>query len=216
MRATVVGPPQWSPDGEQIVFDSNLEGKYEVYVIGARGGRPRRLTNHPASGELGSWSRDGRWVYFASNRTGRHETYRMPAGGGQAEQVTRNGGSNAFESPDGSSVYIWRPDSGGRVYRIRKVGGEETEVLKSISWFGFALGRKGIYYFREAYRDATEGNAWLQLQYLPFDGGKPATITAVKADLLYASVSVSPDERFILYGQDDQSGSDLMLVENFR
>ncbi|HSB13984.1 MAG TPA: protein kinase, partial [Bryobacteraceae bacterium] len=219
MRATVVGPPQWSPDGEQIVFDSNLEGKYEVYVIGARGGRPRRLTNHPASNDLGSWSRDGRWVYFASNRTGRSETYRIPAGGGQAEQVTRNGGFSAFESPDGSSVYFWR---GGGVYRIRKTGGEETEILaeKSIGPFGFALGRKGIYYFREAYwEDAQappEGIAWRQLQYLPFDGGTPATITAVKPDPRFASVSVSPDERFILYGQDDQSGSDLMLVENFR
>ena len=29
------------------------------------------------------------------------------------------------------------------------------------------------------------------------------------------SLSVSPDQRFIMYGQTDQSGSDLMLIENF-
>jgi hypothetical protein len=32
----------------------------------------------------------------------------------------------------------------------------------------------------------------------------------------YYRIAVSPDERTILYGQNDQAGSDLMLVENFR
>jgi hypothetical protein len=32
---------------------------------------------------------------------------------------------------------------------------------------------------------------------------------------IFGTIAVSPDERTLLYGQDDEWGSDLMLVENF-
>jgi Tol biopolymer transport system component len=51
------------------------------------------------------WSRDGNWVYFVSARSGGSEVWKAPAGGGEAIQVTRNGGLEAFESPDGKFDY---------------------------------------------------------------------------------------------------------------
>jgi TolB protein len=66
------GTPRWSPDGERIAFDSNVEGQWEVYVISANGGRLQRLTSNSASDDSPSWSRDGKWIYFASNRSGAH------------------------------------------------------------------------------------------------------------------------------------------------
>jgi len=41
------------------------------------------------------------------------------------------------------------------------------------------------------------------------------TIALIQRSLEFG-LSVSPDERFILYTQVDQSGSDLLLVENFQ
>lgn len=40
------GRPIWSPDGRQIAFRSNREGSFDVYVIDAQGGQPRRVTTH--------------------------------------------------------------------------------------------------------------------------------------------------------------------------
>jgi len=37
----------------------------------AFGGRPQRLTHHPAEDVSPSWSRHGRWIYFASTRGGK-------------------------------------------------------------------------------------------------------------------------------------------------
>jgi Tol biopolymer transport system component len=69
------GTPRWSPDGAQIVFDANAD----IYVVGPRGGNPRRITTHPASDLGGSWSGDGRWIYFTSNRTGSYQVWKTDA-----------------------------------------------------------------------------------------------------------------------------------------
>jgi len=35
--------PRWSPDGRQIYFHSNADGKPGTYVIGSMGGKPELL-----------------------------------------------------------------------------------------------------------------------------------------------------------------------------
>ena len=101
----VNGSPRWSPDGERIAFDSNKEGQYEVYLVSADGGPPQRLTSPPSENAIPHWSRDGKWIYFTSNRSGENQIWKMPADGGEAIRVTQDGGVEAFESPDGTSVY---------------------------------------------------------------------------------------------------------------
>ena len=42
--------PTWSPDGQSIAFSSNREnGDFDVYIVAATGGVPRRLTTHSAN-----------------------------------------------------------------------------------------------------------------------------------------------------------------------
>ena len=86
------GGPHWSPDGERIAFVSKSEGRWEIFVTGASGGKPKRLTSDPADDFSPSWSRDGRWIYFASNRSGEYQVWKVPADGGEAVRVTRKGG----------------------------------------------------------------------------------------------------------------------------
>lgn len=57
--------PAWSPDGAQIAFVSarhpywDTEIVRDIYLVGARGGEPRRLTHGGGSIDLISWSPDG-------------------------------------------------------------------------------------------------------------------------------------------------------------
>jgi TolB protein len=63
----------WAPDGKHIVFEAypNRSAFGDIYVVGARGGRPLNLTRNPA-GQAGCadavWSPDGRKILFLDIR----------------------------------------------------------------------------------------------------------------------------------------------------
>ena len=47
--------PAWSPSGAKIAFDSNRDGKFDIYVMNADGTNPTRLTKDPANDNAASW-----------------------------------------------------------------------------------------------------------------------------------------------------------------
>ena len=64
------GFPSWSPDGNNIVFDSNRDGDLELYVISAGGGQATQLTSNETMDAFPSWSPDGNNIVFQSDRFG--------------------------------------------------------------------------------------------------------------------------------------------------
>src|SRR3954454_7900296 len=48
--------PVFSPDGRKIAFSSNRHGSYDVFVVGAQGGRPTRLTFDSATDMVCGWT----------------------------------------------------------------------------------------------------------------------------------------------------------------
>ncbi len=209
MGAQSTGTPYWSPEGRLIAFDSNLEGQSEVYVIAAAGGKPRRLTSHPANDNIPSFSRDGKWIYFSSNRTGEVQIWKIPASGGDAIQVTHNVGYVPFESPD--SAYIYYTQTGraaSALWRIPTSGGQPVKVLEGVVWRAFVVREQGIYYM-----DRPSGEA--RLQFFDFATSRSTTVARNLGEVV-EGLTASPDGRTILYSRVDSSVDDLMLVENFR
>jgi eukaryotic-like serine/threonine-protein kinase len=209
MGATVTGVPRWSPDGQSIVFHSDLEGQWEIYVIPSAGGRPRRLTSHPANDQVPSVSRDGQWVYFSSNRTGENEIWKMPMSGGDAVQVTKNQGTTAFEGPNAHVYYTQTaPGSPSALWRLTTSGDQPVKVLDNVVWDAFVVLEKGIYYIDRPLR-AT------QLEFYDFRTGR-STVVARDLGDIRIGLTASPDGRTLLYTRVDSSVEDLMLVENFK
>src|ERR1700722_7631793 len=210
---SVTGTPRWSPDGHQIVFDSRPAGNSDIFVIGAQGGPPRKLTNEPSNEGVPSWSRDGRWIYFASDRTGDWEVWKMPSTGGSGVQVTHHGGFAAFESPDGRYLYYAKGLTVPGLWRIPTNGGEEAELISSLEagyWGYWAVVENGIYYLDKSKKpEIAFFNITTHRITRVFDmESRPASQAP--------GLAVSPDKKTILYTQWDATDSDIIFVENFR
>jgi WD40 repeat protein len=204
MGAENTSTPAWSPDGQWIAFDSNLEGQYEIYVVAASGSKPNRLTAHPANDQYPSFSQDGKWIYFTSNRTSQDQIWRMPSSGGEAVQITRNIGVVAFEGPDGSLYYSQTAGRPSPIWRLPKLGGEPIRLLDRMVHRSFVVLNAGIYYV-----DDLHG-----LQFFGFGSYKSKPV--LEANGMLGGLTASPDGRIILYNSEDTSIEDLMLVEQFR
>ena len=84
--------PAWSPDGQEITFQSQRDGNFEVYVMNADGTAPRNLTRNPANQDGSpAWSPDGRKVAFLRWDGGSSgDIYVMSADGGGLRRLARN------------------------------------------------------------------------------------------------------------------------------
>jgi Tol biopolymer transport system component/predicted Ser/Thr protein kinase len=206
-----VSTPRWSPDGGRIAFDSNATGEWDIYVVGANGGKPQRMTTNPANDGNPSWSHDGQWIYFDSARTGEQQVWKMSANGGEAVQVTKDGGYAPLESPDGKFLYYTKALFSTSLWKIPIEGGEASKVLDGLANYqNVAIVNSGLYFVPN--RNATGGSS---IQFLSFATNKISNIAAFEKTPVWG-LAVSPGDKWILYSLEQQSGSELMLVENFR
>jgi Tol biopolymer transport system component len=208
-----VGGPKWSPEGQEIAFYAAPNGNRDIYVVSASRGAPRRLTTQPGIDQWPYWSQDGLWLYFCSERSGEAKIWKIPSQGGEAIQLTQTKELEDVpqESLDGKYIYYSRgwpyPLS---VWKLPLESGEETKVLDSVHPLAlWTLRQEGIYFFT-----APDDKGSSELCFYEFASGK--TRKNLKVERGLSGLAVSPDGRAILYSQLDDSGSDLMLVENFK
>jgi Tol biopolymer transport system component len=77
-----------SPDGKWLVYDSDLNGNADLFIVPSDGGQPRQLTDDPSDDLNPDWSADGTLVSFHSFRTGNRDVFTVNADGSGLSQVT--------------------------------------------------------------------------------------------------------------------------------
>jgi dipeptidyl aminopeptidase/acylaminoacyl peptidase len=83
--------PNWSPDGQLLLYASERAGFYELHLVAADGSGERQLTNARADHSETDWHPDGKRVLAVRGRRNRFDVVSVDAGDGSAELVEEGG-----------------------------------------------------------------------------------------------------------------------------
>ena len=144
------GYPSWSPDGDQLVFQTDRDASNgvllgivpldlgeEIYVVDVSGTNPTQLTNSPENDVYPSWSPDGSKIVFQSYRDGNPEIYVMnPDGTGQTRLTTHpDSDISPSWSPDGSWITFHSSRDGNmEIYKMTAGGFSQTRLTNDPEW----------------------------------------------------------------------------------
>jgi TolB protein len=118
----------WSPNGREIVFDSDRTGAWQVYTMHADGSDKDQLTHLRGFTGQPSWSPDGSRIVFANSPTGNppFSLYTIGAEGGSVHRLTHSAQDEESPqySPDGRwIVFSTLPRTGApALYLVRADG----------------------------------------------------------------------------------------------
>jgi Tol biopolymer transport system component len=95
--------PNFSPDGEWIVFGSTGAKQEDLFIVRRDGTGLRQITNDKYKDRAPRWSPDGRQIVFFSDRSGRYEYWMINPDGSGLRQFS-------YTSGPGAQAILWSPD----------------------------------------------------------------------------------------------------------
>ena len=172
--------PQYSPDGQRIVFRSDRGGSDEIWVSTRTGQELRQLTNFrgPLTGTP-RWSPDGLWVAFDSRPEGNSDIYVVSELGGPPRRMTADAADDVVPSysRDGRWLYFASNRTGNwQVWKVdpRLSAGtapQATQVTRDGGFAAFESSDGGTLYY-------CKGRDSAGLWKVPTDGGAETPVLA--------------------------------------
>ncbi len=117
--------PRWSPDGQRLIFVSNREGPFKIFIADRDGGNVRRLIDQPISlrsplpvnGTLvARWSPDGKRIAYVVTGDDADSLWTVRPDGEDARKVLEN-----------VTGFDWYPDNRHAVFT--RQSGSESELI---------------------------------------------------------------------------------------
>jgi tricorn protease len=126
--------PSVSKDHIAFVFGG------DIWMSDRDGGRPVRITAHPASEFAPHFSPDGRWIAFSAAYDNNTDVYVVSAEGGQPRRLTWHPAADLVTgwSSDGKRVLFTSSrevanSRSGQLYEVPLSGGYEKKIMKAVA-----------------------------------------------------------------------------------
>ena len=216
----------WSPDGKEILFESNREPNqdeffnYDVFALKVADNSIRRLTATEYNEYDALWSPDGKRIVYRGTKRGltdRETTMEdthvwvMNADGSDRREIgsvidNRQGAPQW--SPDGSAVCFTVQDRGSNhLVRLPLSGGKPEFVIKNVGGVGsFSVGKDGtLAYSFTSTREVSE-------LYLQTASGAPRKLTDLNAEL-FAGKLLAEVESFTFISNDNKFEVEAFLTK---
>lgn len=210
--------PSLSPDNKWVVFQSNRDGNWELYVAPTSGGGPEsvmRVTFSALSNEVDPVWGPNNFVVFESTRNGNWDLYAIDMRNGDEFQLTDSIGHdiNAHWSPDGSRI-VFQSDApnedGVRMWQVYMLNLESGVITKLSDGKTndvepqFANNSDKI-----TFRSYTTTDSDGQYEIMNLNGSGRVAFTEGDA----TNAVWSPSDRYIAYQSDADGDLDIYVYE---
>jgi TolB protein len=202
--------PDWSPDGEQIAYVSNLSGVAEIYVMDADGSNQLKLT------EIGNcwtpqWSPDGTKIAFRCRPDDSNLIFTMNPDGSEQTQITppEISGYDPYWSPDGNRIAFVSTRTDPGVYVIDADGTDQALLFLMNGLGQMAWSPDGRWF---ALTKVVEPNYNLDIFLYDLDAGTLIRLTTTT--MAHNGIDWYPNGNYLIYSsnQDDLANFEIYTM----
>jgi dipeptidyl aminopeptidase/acylaminoacyl peptidase len=212
-----VGESDWSPDGKQVVFISNITGRNNIWIVPAEGGWPSQLTVSNQRQTSVTWSPNGRWIAYTSDYDGNEQwdLFVVSPGNGQVTNLTNTpeiSEEGPMWSPDGNMLaYMVKPKD-SPTYEIdvmevatKKVRHLTTNTPKELGNFSPLWSQDGKWIvFSQGHATGKDSNIFIA----EVATGKATNLTPHEGEKTFSATDISLDGKTVLITSNAHNGYD--------